>query len=51
MSLQAESERNAGLLINGECAQYGFRGMGLMRIAPQRAAQQASLLNCIGIEK
>ena len=41
--LQAESERNAGLLINGECAQYGFRGMGLMRIAPQRAAQQASL--------
>ena len=34
--LQAESERNAGLLINGECAQYGFRGMGLMRIAPPR---------------
>lgn len=26
--LQAESERNAGLLINGECAQYGFRSMG-----------------------
>ena len=49
--LQAESERNAGLLINGECAQYGFRGMGLRRISPQRAAQQASLLNCIGIGK
>ena len=31
--LQAESERNAGLLINGECAQYGFRGMGLRRIS------------------
>ena len=35
----------------GECAQYGFRGMGLRRISPQRAAQQASLLNCIGIGK
>ena len=25
--------------------------MGLRRISPQRAAQQASLLNCIGIGK